>query len=197
LGEISDTDWNPRCELILHASRETYRAAIGRGGEATFGSSMIDSKGGRITIRRIDLLIDQQGTLSALGHELTHVVIADVFPDSRPPVWANEGAAVLADSAEKQRLHKRDLDYSVRRQTVFHCAELLQMATYPQPHRVPTFYGQSASLIGFLGDVGGSEKLLPFVKDAMNDGYDLALRKHYGIQGVAELQQRWLVSNRL
>jgi hypothetical protein len=158
---------------------------------------MIDSKNGRITTRRIDLLVDSQGMISALGHELTHVVIADVFPESRPPAWVNEGAAVLADAAAKQELHKRDLDISVRRQTAFHCAELLQLASYPAPQRIPTFYGQSASLIAFLSDIGGSEKLLPFVKDATNGGYDLALHKHYGIQSIAELQQRWLVSNRL
>jgi hypothetical protein len=158
---------------------------------------MIDSKNGQITTRRIDLLVDSQGTISALGHELTHVVIADVFPEGRPPAWVNEGAAVLADSATKQALHQRDLDNSVRQRTAFHCAELLQMASYPAPQRIPTFYGQSASLIAFLGGIGGSEKLLPFLKDATTGGYDLALRKHYGIQSVAELQQRWLVSNRL
>jgi hypothetical protein len=194
LGSDSSQNWTRRCTVVVHARRETYRAAIGRGGEQTFGSSLIDVQEGKISSRRIDLLCDPRGTISALGHELTHVVIADAFPASRPPAWANEGAAVLADSAAKQQLHKRDLQQSLQSRAAFHCAELLQLADYPAPHRIPAFYGQSASLIAFLGDIGGAEKLIPFIKDAADRGYDLALRDHYGIQSLAELQQRWLSS---
>jgi hypothetical protein len=191
LGAESAESWMPRCVVAVHAARASYRAAIGRGGEQSFGSSWIGSQGGRISQRRIDVLIDARGGISALGHELTHLVIADAFPDSRPPTWANEGAAVLADSAEKQRLHKRDLDQSLRRQTAFHCAELMQMADYPGPHRTAAFYGQSASLAAFLAHVGGPEKFIPFLRQANEYGYDHALRESYGIQGVAELQRRW------
>ncbi len=191
LAVNSDQSWTPRCTVVVHARRDTYRAAIGRGGEQTFGSSLIDVRAGKISSRRLDLLSDPRGTISALGHELTHVVIADAFPDGRPPAWANEGAAVLADSTAKQQLHKRDLNQSLKTQSAFHCAELLQMADYPSPHRVPAFYGQSASLIAFLGDIGGPEKLVPFIRGANNRGYDHALREHYGIEGVADLQRRW------
>jgi hypothetical protein len=197
LGSNPDQTWNPRCTIVVHARRETYRAAIGRGGEQTFGSSLIDVQAGKIASRRIDLLCDSRGTISALGHELTHVVIADAFPNGPPPAWANEGAAVLADSTAKQQLHKRDLDQSLQSRAAFHCAELLQLADYPAPHRIPAFYGHSASLIAFLIDTGGAEKLIPFIKDAAHRGYDLALREHFGIHDVAELQRRWLHNNSL
>jgi hypothetical protein len=194
LGTDSGDCWSPRCNVVVHARRETYRAAIGSGGDQSFGSSLIDAQGARISIRRVDLLVDPQGAISALGHELTHVVLADAFAGSAPPAWANEGAAVLADSAEKQQLHRRDFDQSFRRQTVFHCAELLNLSKYPSPYRIPAFYGQSASLIAFLNDIGSPKKLVPFIRDAGEQGYDAALREHYGIQGVAELQRRWLKS---
>jgi hypothetical protein len=191
LGAESRETWSTRCVVVVHAHRETYRAAIGRGGEQSFGSSFVNSQGDRISDRRIDLMIDPKGAFSALGHELTHLVIADAFPGSRPPAWANEGAAVLADSIEKQQLHKRDLDQSFRRQAAFHCAELIQISEYPSSNRIAAFYGQSASLAAFLAQVGGPEKFVPFVKQASNYGYDYALRESYGIQGVAELQRRW------
>ena len=187
----SNNCWNPRCVVTIHARRETYRAAIGDGGDRTFGSSLIDSRDGRISTRRIDLLVDPQGTISALGHELTHVVLADAFPGKSPPAWANEGAAVLADSVEKQQLHRRDLDHSVRHQTVFHCAEILLMSEYPSPNRIAAFYGHSASLVAFLAHIGGPEKFVPFLKQANENGYDYALHKSYGIQGVTNLQHRW------
>jgi hypothetical protein len=191
LGDEAGVTWTPRCDVVIHARRETYAAAIGRGGEQSFGSSLIDFQAGRVSKRRIDLLIDSQGKISALGHELTHVVVADAFPGTRPPAWANEGAAVLADSVDKQRLHARDLDQSVRHQAAFHSAELMQMADYPPPHRIAAFYGQSASLTAFLAHVGGSDKFVPFLKQASKHGYDHALRECYAIQGVTDLQHRW------
>jgi len=191
LGAESSETWSARCVVVVHARRATYQAAIGRGGEQTFGSSVVKFQGDRTSDRRIDVLVDPAGTLSALGHELTHLVIADAFPGGEPPAWANEGAAVLADSVEKQQLHKRDLDQSFRRRTFFHCAELMQLAGYPSADRVPAFYGQSASLASFLVTIGGSEKFVPFLKQASDHGYDNALRESYGIQGLAELQRRW------
>lgn len=191
LGTASSEAWNARCVVVVHAQRSTYRAAIGRGGEQSFGSSWINSQHGIISERRIDLLVDPQGQLSALGHELTHLVIADAFPGGRPPAWANEGIAVLADPIEKQQLHKRDLAQSMRRQTAFRCADLVLMSDYPSPERIPTFYSQSASLADFLAQVGGPEKFVPFLKLASDRGYDSALRECYDIGGIAELERRW------
>src|SRR5262245_34846860 len=191
LGRVAEDGWNPKCQIVIHASRPTYRAAIGRGGEQTFGSSIVDLAGGRISRRRIDLLIDAQGTISALGHELTHVVMADAFPSTQPPAWAGEGAAVLADSASKQRLHRRDLDQSLTRQASFSCAELLSMSQYPPPHRIAAFYGQSASVTEFLASLNGPDQLIPFLMRAREKGYDAALRHSYGIHSLAELDRRW------
>jgi hypothetical protein len=191
LGAEEPAAWEPRCTVIVHASRQTYRAAIGRGGEQSFGSSWIDIQNGRIRGRRVDLLVDSRGAISALGHELTHLVIADAFPGQQPPPWANEGAALLADSAEKQRLHRRDLSRSLQLQTGFHSAELLQLTTYPQPQRIAAFYAQSGSLAAFLAEIGGPEKFIPFVKLGSQRGYDHALQTCYGISSVAELHRQW------
>jgi hypothetical protein len=156
--------------VVIHGRRDSYCAAIGRGGDRSYGSSWIDATDASITARRVDLLIDPDGTLSACGHELTHVVLADAFAGGQPPSWANEGIALLADSTEKQRLHRRDLDQSFTNQTVFHLAELVSLDGYPPPHRIPTFYGQSASLVKFLSEHGGPEKLIPFLKSVADQG---------------------------
>ena len=58
LAVNSDQSWTPRCTVVVHARRDTYRAAIGRGGEQTFGSSLIDVRAGKISSRRLDLLCD-------------------------------------------------------------------------------------------------------------------------------------------
>jgi hypothetical protein len=192
LGDESHGPWTPRCTVVIHSRREAYQAAIGRGSDRSFGSSWIDTKEGRISQRRIDLLVDSQGALSAFAHELTHVVLADAFIDSPPPLWANEGIAILSDSMAKQRLHRRDLNHSLLQQTAFHCAELTQLAAYPAPERVPAFYGQSAALVELLSDLRGPERLVPFLKNAASRGYDQALRETYGIAGLGGLQRAWL-----
>lgn len=191
LGDEPKGSWTPRCVVVIHSRREAYQAAIGRGGDLSYGSSWVDAEGEIISHRRIDLLVDPQRAISAFAHELTHVVLADAFVGTQPPLWANEGIAILADSAEKQRLHQRDLDRSIQQQNCFHCAELTQLAGYPSANRIPAFYGQSASLVALLTQAGGSEKLVPFLKSAAVDGYDKALRDTYGIAGMADLQRRW------
>ncbi len=65
-------------------------------------------KSGVIANRRIDLLVDKQGALTSLPHELTHVVLADCFAGRQPPLWLDEGVAMLADTHDKQMLHERD-----------------------------------------------------------------------------------------
>ena len=194
LGEEPKDTWTPRCHVVIHSVRESYQAAIGRGGDQSYGSSWVDHRNDRISQRRIDLLIDPQGSLSAFAHELTHVVLADAFVGSQPPLWANEGIAILSDCAEKQRLHRRDLDQSIRQQTCFHCGELTQLAGYPSPNRIPAFYGQSASLVSLLTRLGGSERVVPFLKSAAAHGYDKALQDMYGLEGLADLHRRWLQS---
>ena len=193
LGNDPSEPWTPRCSVTIHSHRESYQAAIGRHNDWSFGSSWVEMKAERVSERRIDLLVDSQGELSAFAHELTHVVLADAFQAGQPPLWANEGMAILADSTEKRRLHERDLRQSMHQGTSFRCVELLELTGYPTIERVPAFYGQSASLVAFLNRCGGSEKLVPFLKSAAVNGYDRALSDCYGISGLADLERRWKV----
>jgi hypothetical protein len=105
LDTTDEQRWTPRCIVVVHADRASYLAAVGRGGERSFGSTWIDTQEDRVSGRRIDLLTDQQGTITALGHELAHVVVADAFGGKQPPPWANEGIALLSDSTDKQARH--------------------------------------------------------------------------------------------
>jgi hypothetical protein len=189
LDEQSPTYWSPRCVVVAHARRETYIAAIGRGGSQSFGSTWIDTKQNQIAGRRVDLLMDGEARLSALGHELTHVVVADAFPGKQPPPWANEGMALLADSAAKQAAHDRDLTAARQARTDFHCAELMALEGYPNSDRIPAFYGQSAALVRLLAETGEPASFVQFLKSAEQNGYDRALRDTYGIAGARELQQ--------
>ena len=187
--------WKPKCVLVLHASRQSYLAAVGRGGERTLGSSLLDVQKGMCRSRRIDLLTDTSNKITALPHELTHVVISDIFGGKRLPQWLDEGIAILADAHEKQLRHAEDWSQAKAQGTAFSVGGLVGLETYPPPSQFPAFYGGSASLTAFLARRGDSTRLLKFAEASLELGYDKALRDVYQIQGLAELERIWRQSD--
>ena len=184
--------WSPKCKVVVHGSRSGYLAAVGRGSEASRGSSYIEFKAKQVSVRQIDLLGVQDLGLTALAHEMTHVIFADCFQGRQPPRWADEGAAMLADTHEKQQLHQRDLETSVAQRIDFRVGELFAAEQYPLPHRVPGFYGQSVSMTAFLARRDDPAKFVTFIRLALDHGHDRALRDVYGFTGTAELEREWL-----
>jgi hypothetical protein len=189
-GNVADAAWRPRCEIVLHSTRARYLCAVGRDGGQTTGSSLIrfDKRG--VQTRRIDLLVDEQGGLPALPHELTHVVLADRFR-GQPPRWVDEGIATMSDSVEKRRLHHRDCHHALRDGTALRVIDLLSLEQFSSAQQVPAFYGQSLSLIQFLVKCDEPGRIVGFAETARDRGYDHALKAHYGIDGVADLERKW------
>ena len=191
-GSDSIPRWEPCCEIRLYPSEHQYVQAVGLAGAQTLGSSLIQLNADHSTlVRRIDLLIDRSGDLPALPHELTHMVLADRFGGRQPPMWLDEGAAILADTGHKQSLHERDCRLALQHGEAMLLSDLLRLERFTSARQMPSFYGQSASLMRFLYARGGSDKVTQFGLDAMRQGYDQALRDHYGIHDVAELEQQW------
>lgn len=193
LGEESpEHSWNPKCDIVLHSTSAAYLRAV-PGGEQTVGCSLINTAEGRVVGRRIDIRADRPGWLkAALAHELTHIVLADRFPDGRLPAWADEGMAVLADPNAKQDAHDHDLHVARSQHTTFRLVELFALSGYPSANRQAAFYGQSASLVSFLVRRGTSAQFVRFIRTAADDGYEAAVRDVYGLQGVRDLEHRWL-----
>lgn len=192
LAESALAPWSPKCDVVLHTTTAAYLAAV-PGGSQTVGSSLINTADGRVSLRRIDIRADRPGWFrAALGHELTHVVLADTFPDGRLPAWADEGMAVLADSGVKQEAHLRDLRSAQSLRRAFRLVELFALEGYPAAERQAAFYGQSASLVSYLVTRATPEHFVRFVHAAESDGYESAVRKVYGLRGVHELERHWL-----
>jgi hypothetical protein len=186
-------DWSPACQIVVHANARSYVAAVGNGAWQTFGSSeLVFGTGGRIVRRRIDLRGDSPHGLAALPHEMTHLIAADLLGGRQPPRWADEGMAILADTPEKQRLHERDFSDGLAGRSAFRLSELLAWEHhYPPPHRIPVFYGQSASLTAYLVQCGEPGDFVRFLRLGREHGYDRAAREVYHVAGLAELEQQW------
>lgn len=187
-------DWAPRCLVVVHGSSATYLRAV-PGGEQTLGSTWIETREGKIVTRRVDLRADRADWFAgALAHELVHVLLADRVGGYPPARWAEEGLAILADPTAKQQLHEADFRAAAARGADFRLAEMLGHSEYPDSSRITAFYGQSASLVRFLIKFRTPADFSAFLKHAASYGYDAALRSTYGINGVADLERRWLNS---
>jgi hypothetical protein len=128
---------------------------------------------------------------AALPHELCHLVLADRFRDAPPPLWFDEGVALLYDPAEKRALHERDLQIGRRRGTAFPLSELVSQRTYPSPDRWGVFYGQSGALARRLVEMGSPEQLLQFAERSRKIGVEVSLRQIYQLPGVDALDRAW------
>ena len=185
-------DWHSKCDVVVHRDAHSYRAELGSGSERTSGCSTIQLDQGQVVRRRIDLRADAADCYSdSLPHELTHVVLADVFTQQRIPAWADEGIAMLAESPEKLQRRLTELQGVVAAHRSLDLHELMTLTQGPRPESRDAFYGQSVTLAGLLLERGTPKQLLSFVKAGQRQGYDTALQEAYGIETRSTLEKEW------
>lgn len=189
------TPWTPRCEIYLYPDGKRFAQAT-RQPENSPGFSTMSSDGQRVVGRKVSLRADHPQLLTAvLPHEVTHVVLADLFTTSQIPRWADEGIAVLAEPAAERDLRAAELEKPLQSGRVFNLAKLMMM-DYPAPQDWNVYYAQSVSLTRFLVEEGAPGQFIEFVKRAHDDGIEPALREIYQIDGLAALEDRWLTHAR-
>jgi hypothetical protein len=129
----------------------------------------------------MDMRTDAPGMLEAvLPHETTHTVLAGHFGSHAVPRWVDEGVAVLTEPTEKLVQHRRNLLRCCQENQLFGLRELMQLDNYPEPRRIGAFYAQSVALVEFLTSQKGPLVFTQFVRDALREGYEPSLRRHYG-----------------
>jgi hypothetical protein len=182
--------WEVRCELYLYPNRETYRTATGLPDSAP-GNAQTTNEGQRIITRRIDLRGDWPDLADGvLPHEVTHIVLAELFVGGPVPCWANEGIAVLNEPADNVAQHLRNLPRHRDEGALYNLRELVELTDYPDPRYLGVFYAQSVSLVQFLVKEKGAAALPEFLRCVRRAGYGPALRRHYGLT-FEELEKRW------
>jgi hypothetical protein len=185
-------DWSPLCEIYLYPSARQYAQMTGQP-EDSPGFSTMGMNSGRISARRINLRADHPTVISAvLPHEITHVILADFFTEKQIPRWADEGLAVLSEPMDEQDRRANDLTRPLAVDQLFKLADLMQM-DYPEQRYWSLYYAQSVSLSRFLIEQGTPTQMLQFLQASQQEGYELALRRIYKIEGYADLQDRWLI----
>jgi tetratricopeptide (TPR) repeat protein len=193
-GEDAPDPWDAKCDIYLHPTGAAYSRATGvpsdSPGHSSIGAEQHDAS--RVHSRRIDLRADDPNMLRAvLPHETTHVALAGRFGRRPIPRWADEGMAVLAEPPDKVRGKLRDLLACHQEGRLFTAAQLMHLDDYPGPAHMKAFYSQSTALVDYLAGLKGPRAFAAFLQDAQHEGYELALRRHYGLQSLDELHQRW------
>jgi hypothetical protein len=187
----ANSDWNPKCEIYLHASAADYSRAT-KGYAQSHGHSTIEIREGRVARRRLDLVADNTGlATSALPRELTHVVLADLFPNPLLPRWADEAMAILAEPRPYVETYLKSLPKVRKESRLFAVGQLITMAEFPDSASITTFYVQSVSLTDMLVSLRGPKAFAIFLQDARRYGWEKALDRNYAIRGFSDLQTRW------
>lgn len=184
--------WTPRCDVIVYPSQTAYGRALGRPQDTSVGSSILDFDNHRVTRRRIDLRADAvDWSNAALPHELTHVVLGDRFAGRTLPRWADEGMAMLAESDAKREFRRKHLASMLERHPGYRMHDLVKVDRLPPPEWRDAFYGQSAALVTLLVERKSPRTFAACIEDSLTMGLEPALRQHYGLADLSELQTEW------
>ncbi len=190
-GREPAADWQPKCDIFVHATADSYVRATNQGpGSPGYSTTGMDR--GRIVSRRVDVRRDGPDVVTAiLPHEITHVVMADRFNGRPLPRWADEGVAVLSEPAEKKLAHLRNLDGKNTRGGMFTARQLMTMTDYPPGGQWGLFYAESVSLVEFLVAERGPTQFIEFMASAVQRGYEAELKRVYGFASFDELDRAW------
>jgi len=164
-------------KVWAYGSTEDMRLAMQRRSEVF--SSQVVTLGQRVSDDTVLVLLAADAE-ETLRHELTHVVTRaageGAFGDL--PAWLDEGTAVYGQ-LNPGRLYARALESAVRRDNLFSIRSM--SAPTGDPSRVDLWYGQAWSLVKFLIDNYGPEKLAQlFATFKEGSTVDNALKKVYG-----------------
>ncbi len=183
--------WSVKCEIVIHPTAEAFTKATGRPAGST-GNAAVRLTDGRAESRRIDLRADDESLAeNALPRELTHVVLADLFPDKPAPKWAVEGMAILASTPEEAGRYTRTLGRCAREGEWFTIAQLMDLKDFPAD-KITAFYCESVSVTEYLIRAGGSERNFTiFLRDCQRYGTAQALKRQYNIDGPQALETAW------
>ncbi|MGL6074595.1 MAG: hypothetical protein ACRC8S_10585 [Fimbriiglobus sp.] len=180
--------WSPRCEVVLHETAESFTQAT-KQAPSTRGHATTELTEGRVTKRRLDLcLAGDPATLEAdiLPRELTHVILADLFPTKPPPTWAAIGMAHLATSADEQTRYRNLL--------APYKASLIPLETFftnPTAADAALYHLQSAAFVNYLVRSRGERELVQALNLVGRYGAEGGLRNAYGLQSLNQLETQW------
>ena len=128
-----------------------------------------------------------------IAHELAHLLVYQITynPYGRMPVWVDEGLATYAEGNLTSHM-QTVLDDAIRTDDLVSVHSLC--SSFPAGGKVELYYAESYSLVKFLIDTYGQEKMLELLRAfKQGDQYNDALIKVYGFD-LNSLENAWRTS---
>ena len=125
-----------------------------------------------------------------LKHEVAHAVFATKYPHPhRLPSWIEEGIASRYDNEIRKDAREQLARSWVR---TGRAVPLEQVLGSSDLHSSDEYsYAAATSLVSFLLSRGDAQSVVRFAEDGQRGDWDAALRAHYGIESLDELQTEW------
>lgn len=134
-----------------------------------------------------------EATGALLRHESLHAVLSTAYPAypaaSRLPHWCEEGAASLYDGPQRQDIHRRTVQRWIDENRWPELRRVLEAPAFDESDQQA--YSTATSVCEFLLTRGTRTDLLTFAMAGKQRGWDAALREHYGIGSLSELESAW------
>ncbi len=138
----------------------------------------------------IVILGSESGVERTMAHEMSHILIGQFTdnPLGGLPTWLDEGLAMYAEG-DLRGDNQRELDRAIRDNTLI---SVRSLSGYPgDPNMVDLFYGEVYSVVDFLIDTYGPEKMDQLLQTFREGVYqEDALQEVYGF-GLDELDDQW------
>jgi tetratricopeptide (TPR) repeat protein len=184
-------DWEPRCEIRIHGTREEFRQATGTTG-ITFAVSHTQLQGQRVLARKLDAFQADPWLLSStLPHELTHLLIAEARRPATLPLVIDEGLALQAEPPARWLMYRLRLAPQPPALTAL-------LAATQTPADVEGFYAEAGTLVNWLLDrlgerpaEGPNASPVPRLLDVFRNGVPTDGWRPFGVENEAAMNKAW------
>lgn len=127
---------------------------------------------------------------SVLPHEVTHTIFATHF--RRPlPRWADEGGSTTVEHmSERSKQHAMLITF-LKTSRGIPFDQMFALREYPRD--IMPLYAQGYATARFLISQGGKREFVKFIESGFErEDWPSAIKKHYGYENLASLQNAWL-----
>lgn len=166
------------------------RINVSVGETAGHGSTTFQFERGEVYGWEMQLAGPREAMLADhLPHEIMHTLLASHF---RRPLdrWVSEGLAQAVESAPVRAAKLQRVRQAVADQKHRPLRKLIRGEVSNGAGEL--HQAQSLTLVLYLLHLRGHAELIACISDAADDGWRAAIREHYGIQNLKELENGWL-----
>ncbi len=178
-------------KILVYGSGRDMEPALPKRSEAY--SQQTVTLGVRLTSQIMLLLGEHPEVKGTIVHELSHMVIHQLAeaPFGDLPAWLDEGLAMYAEGALPER-YQSTLNSAIRQDELISVRSLSSYSG--DPSQVTIFYAESWSVVKYLLDTHGKEKMAELLKVFIEGSrYDDALQRVYGFD-MDGLDAKWRLS---